>query len=301
MKRKHLSLASKNAWAGRFFVLPFVLGVIFFFIWPLIESGVFVFSNVSIQITGYESTFSGLTNLRAVFAEDPDFVTNLYTGMLQLLWQVPVILVMSLFFAILLNRKFRGRTVLRAIFFLPVIIASGVIIYIIQGDVVASSAMSGSVVAGGTISQSTALSDLLLDAGFSEKVIQFITTISDNLFAMVWKTGIQMIIFLAGLQSIPASLFEASAIEGATAWENFWKISFPMLSPITYMCLIYTIVDFFTDSNNTVMRQVLNNINQLKLGWSAAMAWSYFLLIALILGVVTFLYTRIQKRSGDRG
>jgi ABC-type sugar transport system permease subunit len=294
-----MSLEAKNAWAGRFFVLPFVLGVIFFFARPLAESLVFTFSGVEIGVTGYETAFAGFTNLKVVLQEDANFTTNLVSGILQLLWQVPVILVLSLFFAILLNRKFRGRTLLRAIFFLPVIIASGVIIFIIRSDVVAGSAMSGDVVSGGVVSQSTVLGDMLIAAGLGEQAVNLITSISDNLFAMVWKTGFQMILFLAGLQSVPTALYEASSIEGATAWENFWKITFPMLSPILYMCMIYTIVDFFTDSNNRVMQQVLGSINQLKLGWAAAMAWSYFLLIALILAIVTFFYAKIRGREAE--
>ena len=106
-----------------------------------------------------------------------------------------------------------------------------------------------------------------------------------------------MIVFLAGLQSISPSLYEASAIEGATAWENFWKITLPMLLPITMVNVIYTIVDLFTDSKNAIMQQVLSNINTLRLGWASAMAWTYFFVIALILAIVFIAFSRLSRNN----
>ena len=295
VKKSKLSLTAKKSWYGRLFILPFYLGFLFFFLKPLIQSLSFAFNDVTMGPEGYTLLFTGAENTNYVLKTDRDFTTNLASSMVQMLWQVPVIIIVSLFFAILLNQKFKGRIFVRAIFFLPVIIASGIVISIIKSDVVASSALSGSMVSSGDISQTSALSDVLIQLGLSEKIVQFITNIADNLFSIIWQTGIQMIIFLAGLQSIPATLYEASAMEGATKWEDFWKITLPMIKPIALVNTVYTIVDYFTSTDNMVMEQVLSNIRELRLGWASAMAWIYFAVIGIILAVVLFLFEGIKK------
>ena len=295
VKKSKLSLTAKKSWYGRLFILPFYLGFLFFFLKPLIQSLSFAFNDVTMGPEGYTLLFTGAENINYVLKTDRDFTTNLASSMVQMLWQVPVIIIVSLFFAILLNQKFKGRIFVRAIFFLPVIIASGIVISIIKSDVVASSALSGSMVSSGDISQTSALSDVLIQLGLSEKIVQFITNIADNLFSIIWQTGIQMIIFLAGLQSIPATLYEASAMEGATKWEDFWKITLPMIKPIALVNTVYTIVDYFTSTDNMVMEQVLSNIRELRLGWASAMAWIYFAVIGIILAVVLFLFEGIKK------
>ena len=295
MKNSKLSLSAKKSWYGRLFILPFYLGFLFFFLKPLIQSLSFAFNDVTMGPEGYTLLFTKLENINYVLKTDRDFTTNLVSSMGQMLWQVPVIIIVSLFFAMLLNQKFKGRVLIRAIFFLPVIIASGIVISIIKSDVVASSALSGSMVSSGDISQTSALNDVLVQSGLSEKVVSFITNIADNLFSIIWQTGIQMIIFLAGLQSIPATLYEASAIEGATKWEDFWKITLPMIKPIALVNTVYTIVDYFTSTDNKVMEQVLSNIRELRLGWASAMAWIYFAVIGIILAVVLFLFEGLKK------
>ena len=295
MKKSKLSLTAKKSWYGRLFILPFYLGFLFFFLKPLIQSLRFAFNDVTMGPNGYTLLFTKFENIDYVIKTDRDFTTNLVSSLGQMLWQVPVIIIISLFFAMLLNQKFKGRVLVRAIFFLPVIIASGIVISIIKSDVVASSALSGSMVSSGDISQTSALNDVLVQSGLSEKVVSFITNIADNLFSIIWQTGIQMIIFLAGLQSIPATLYEASAMEGATKWEDFWKITLPMIKPIALVNTVYTIVDYFTSTDNKVMEQVLSNIRELRLGWASAMAWIYFAVIGIILALVLFLFEGLKN------
>lgn len=295
VKKSKLSLTAKKSWYGRLFILPFYLGFLFFFLKPLIQSLRFAFNDVTMGPNGYTLLFTKFENIDYVIKTDRDFTTNLVSSLGQMLWQVPVIIIVSLFFAMLLNQKFKGRVLVRAIFFLPVIIASGIVISIIKSDVVASSALSGSMVSSGDISQTSALNDVLVQSGLSEKVVSFITNIADNLFSIIWQTGIQMIIFLAGLQSIPATLYEASAMEGATKWEDFWKITLPMIKPIALVNTVYTIVDYFTSTDNKVMEQVLSNIRELRLGWASAMAWIYFAVIGIILALVLFLFEGLKN------
>ncbi len=298
-KRKTLSLSARSAWTSQLFILPFYIGFFFFFLYPLIESIRMSFSSVSIDNSaGYDLKSVGFENYRVAFLEDANFTTNITNSFTKMLWQVPVIIVISLFLALIINQKFRGRIAIRAIFFLPVIFASGVVLSVVSGDAVASSALSGSVVSSGEITQSTALRDFLIDAGFGDQIVSICTTIANSLFNMVWRSGIQMIIFLAGLQSIPPTLYEASSIEGATAWENFWKITLPMLVPSMMINVVYTIIDTFTDASNGVMNQITNMISSSvsKYGLASSFAWSYFLFIGIILIFVFLIFRVVNKK-----
>lgn len=297
MNRNRLTLAQKNAWKGFAFTLPFCIGFLLFFLRPFLQSFSFVFSKVTVETGGYAQEFTRLDNLKYVFTVDANYGTNLLTSLKNLLWQVPVILIASLFFSIIINQKFHGRVLVRAIFFLPVIVASGVVIKVIQSDAAAANTLSGNIVAGGDVTPNTGLLDLLASFNLNESVSTYLSTIISNLFNIVWSTGIQMIIFLAGLQSIPSTLYEASAVEGATAWEDFWKITVPMLMPMILVNTVYTIIDSFTSASNAVMLQVANNSNMMRLGWAAAMAWVYFLLMAAVLALVVLVFS---LSSNDR-
>lgn len=298
MKRLQLSLSARSAWTAQVFILPFYLGFWFFFFSPLIESLRMSFSNVSVSTgSGYTFDWVGIENYRVAFLEDGTFTTNLITSFSQLAWQVPVVIVLSLFLAIIINQKFRGRVVVRAIFFLPVIFASGVALSMINSDSVAGSAIAGNVVSAEGVTSMNSLNELLTNAGFNSEIISLATKIANSLFSMVWRSGIQMIIFLAGLQSISPALYEASAIEGATAWENFWKITLPMLTPTILINLVYTIVDTFTDTSNSVMRQVTSMMSNSisKLGLASSFAWVYFLCIGVILIFVMLIFKLLDK------
>lgn len=286
--------ARRGAIAGLLFVLPFYVGFLVFFLKPLLESVVFVFSDVKVEIGGYHTTFTGLQNLRTIFLEDPDFGMNLTESLVQLLWQLPAIIIASLIIAVMLNSRFRGRTFTRMVFFLPVVMASGLVFRVIDLDVAASNVMTGSVVANGSISYNDSFSEMLVQSGLNSELVSFFVGISNNVFDMLWKTGVQMIIFLAGLQGIPTSLYEASTVEGATAWESFWKITVPMILPIMLLNVVYTVVDAFTDSNNPVMVQMITNANQMRHGWAAAMSWSYFAIVGVLLAVIMFVFSRLK-------
>lgn len=286
--------ARRGAIAGLLFVLPFYVGFLVFFLKPLLESVVFVFSDVQVEIGGYHTTFTGLQNLRTIFLEDPDFGMNLTESLVQLLWQLPAIIIASLIIAVMLNSRFRGRTFTRMVFFLPVVMASGLVFRVIDLDVAASNVMTGSVVANGSISYNDSFSEMLVQSGLNSELVSFFVGISNNVFDMLWKTGVQMIIFLAGLQGIPASLYEASTVEGATAWESFWKITVPMILPIMLLNVVYTVVDAFTDSNNPVMVQMITNANQMRHGWAAAMSWSYFAIVGVLLAMIMFVFSRLK-------
>jgi ABC-type sugar transport system permease subunit len=207
-----------------------------------------------------------------------------------MIYQVPVIVIFSLFIAIILNQKFFGRTFVRATFFLPVIIASGVVISIIKGDFLSQAMMSTTSVSH--LFSTTFLNSLLSESGIPYSLTSLITTTVDNMFELIWKSGIQILIFLAGLQTIHVSQYEAAKIEGATGWEIFWKITFPMISPITILNVMYTIIDSFRDYSNPVINQIATSTQQLKLEFSLAMSWSYF---AFVIFVIACVYVVINR------
>lgn len=296
MKKPSFTIENRRAMAGRLFVLPFTIGFLLFFLKPLIESLMFVFSDVKLQLGGFDKSFVGLENLKYIFLKDPDFNKNLVSTTTSLLYKVPVIIIASLFFAVILNSKFKGRTLIRAIFFLPVIIASGVVMEIINSDTFATSLISASEGMDSKVSATSyGLTNLLIDMGLNSKIVEYFSYISSNLYDLMWRTGIQMIIFLAALQSISPSLYEASSIEGGSAWENFWMITIPMIMPMAIVNIVYTIIDSFTDSANTLMKQISQVFGEQQYDRAAAMSWVYFLLTGVLLAVILFIGSRLQN------
>ncbi len=298
MKRKfRLSLTQRQSWAGRCFVLPFYLGFLFFYLGPISQSIRFAFSDVKILEGALEVHFNSFANFDTIFNVDPNYKTQLISTVTKLLWQVPVIIIASLFIALILKSKFHGRTLVRGVFFLPVVLASGIVMSIVQSDTVSMQVMNGSMVSSGTMVDSNGLKDLLVNMGLGSEITGFINTIYSNLFNLLWKSGVQMIIFLSGLQSIPTSLYEASSIEGATAWEDFWKITIPMIGPIIMLNIFFTIIESFMDSSNAVMQKVVAEFSNVNLGLASAMAWVYFLIAAAILGIIAFAFRRVNVKS----
>lgn len=284
---KKRSLQAKQAITGNLFCIPLYIGAALFFFFPIIQSIVYMFSQVTPEFGSMKTEFTGMNNIIYVFRKDPYFIQNLISSIAGLLYEVPFILIVSLFLAMIVNQKFIGRTVVRVIFFLPTVVASGVIISIIQGDALSASMMEGDDVG---IFNSTVLREFLTETGLNDKIIEYFNAIINNIFDLLWKTGVQVLMFLAGLQSISPSLYEASAVEGATGWENFWMITFPMLVPIMLVNTVYTVVDSFVDVSNKAMEQILGTIGNIEYGKAAAMGWSYTTAILLVLGLVYLIF-----------
>lgn len=266
------------------FILPWALGFIFMFIRPIMSSLIYSFSEVSIGERGLETIFRGVESYRRALVLDAKVLPALVGSLVELLYQVPLIVMFSLFIAVILNQKFRFRLLIRGIFFLPVIIASGVVINILRGDIVSQIFMSGSM--SSTMIQATAMREFMLDLGIRDDFVSNIINITNNIFELSWKSGIQILLYLAGLQTIPKQLYEVSKIEGATSWETFWKVTFPIISPITIMIIIYTIIDNFTDYSNEYMIIIIDYAQSLDFSYSAALGWIYFVLIGIILAIV---------------
>jgi ABC-type sugar transport system permease subunit len=285
----------KKAWAGFLFTTPWIIGFIFLFLIPLFESFSYSFAELEILEGGMRQTFAGLDNYIHAFATDPNYVRSLVTSLTNMVYQTPIIIMFSLFIAGILNQQFRGRIFVRAVFFLPVIIASGVIISVLRGDAVSQDLLSGDKLS--SLFESSVMQGILIQSGIPQDLVTIFMDIVNNIFELSWRAGIQILIFLAGLQNISSELYEASQMEGASRWSTFWKITFPMISPLIVVNLVYTIIDNFTDYSNPVMRIISDNTLRFQFAYSAAMTNIYFVIVfAIVLAVYGIVNKRVFYR-----
>lgn len=292
LKRRKMSYERKKSLVGYGFISLWLIGFFLMYAKPLIESLWYSFNELKITTNGFEMKWQGFENFKYIFTEDAEYLPALRDALLDLLYQVPLILVFSLILAMLVNQKFFGRTAVRAVFFLPVIIASGVVLNIINGDTASQMMQSGEKTS--QMFQVTSLATMLQGLNLPSDITSLIVNAANNIFELMWQSGIQIVLFLASLQTIPGSLYEAASIDGGTKWEIFWKVTFPMITPILLVNLVYTITDSFTATGNSVMRQILAAVqDKLDFDYSAALAWLYFLIIVVILGIVILI---INKR-----
>ena len=287
---RHSTYERRKARVGFVFIIPWIIGTVFFFFRPLVESMMYSLGAYEITDTGYTIRLTGFSHYIEIFTEDANYVRNLTDALKNMALQVPVILIFSLFMAILLNQKFVGRTAARAVFFLPIIIGNGVILSIINGDVFAQSMSASSEVSH--MFQSTFLGTLLLESGMNQELVTMATGLVDSVFQLIWKSGIQILIFIAALQTVSDSMYEVAKIEGATGWETFWKVTFPIISPMIIVNMIYTVIDSFVDLDNPVMAQIDSLSQQMLIELSSAMAWFYFLVVLLLIGLIYLLVNR---------
>lgn len=293
MKKLHMSYEKKKGLYGYGFIALWFVGALMFFIIPVLKSFYYSFNDVTPE-TGYLLTkWAGVANYKRAFMTDPTFRQYLVDALKDMAFNLPVIIIFSMFVAIIINQKFRGRTFARAVFFLPVIIATGPVYAIITGNLETSGNSSAEQFS--TMFE-TDMVDQLLEFvgiyGFGSTFTDMLTELTSDILNLVWKCGIQIIIFLSALQGIPTSAKEAAAIEGATSWEFFWKITLPYVSPMILVNFVYTIIDTFTDPSNAVMARVLEVQADWKYGRAAAMAWSYFGIVLVVVGIV---YAIINK------
>lgn len=294
----HRTIRAKRARTGFLFILPFVIGFIFFMLQPLYVSMQMSLSRYVIN-TG-EMTWNNFYNYNYAFNTDPDYNRMLVDEISRMAINVIATLVMSFVIAVILNQKFKGRIICRIIFFLPVILSSGVLpgIETSSSSLNLINSMSEAMGESSGVNISAALEDLLQVSGVGSQVFDVIFQMIDSIYDIVMASGIQIIVFLSGLQSISPSLYEAADVEGCSAWESFWKITFPMVSPLLLVNCIYTIIDFFMKNNNQVMEHINNvymNGVRMDLGIAAAESWIYFGVAVAFIGISAFIISRAVK------
>ena len=272
---------------GSLFIAPWVVGFLVFVAFPLVYSLYMSFNQVRITVTGVQTSWVGVQYYREILLADGGLLyDDLFPFLREALVMIPIIIVFSLMIAILLNLRFAGRAAFRVIFFLPVIFASGQII----GEFIAQGEGSLNVIA--SLGMDDRLARYLPDAwaGPIGKVI-------GSFVLVLWYSGVQILIFLAGRQTISGSVYEAARIDGADPWSTFWKITLPGMAPFIFLNVIYTIVDLFTYPSNPIISKVTTE----NYGVSSALAWIYFGIVLLFIALAFAIYARTIKSMSPRG
>lgn len=300
-----MTIKRKRAIVGLLFILPWLIGFAFFYVRSIAMTLQFSMSDVVVGATsagkGYTTSFNGIDNFLYLFREHATFNQIFTNSMMNMFIDVPLIIFFSLFIALLLNKKFPGRTLVRAIFFLPVILNSEAI----QGSL----QMARELMAGGVSATSTEMANaassttnvdffmsIFMDIALPEKLVTYIIGAVGRLNDIVTLSGVQIVIFIAALQSVPSSLYEVAKIEGATGYETFWKVTFPMVTPHIITNLVYTVVDSFISSDIIKLSQDTAFTN-MQYGYSSAMSvvstvviCSALLIVCAMISKRTFYY-----------
>lgn len=293
---KKASYEMKKRKYGYVFIAPWLLGFILLFAIPFITSITYSFNNVEIAVGDLILNNVGFANYKRLFTEDTSFLPTFYASLKNLI-QIPFIIMLSFFIAILLNQKFFGRTLARGIFFLPVIMMSGPVRWILGSDPFFA-AVTGCEKAT-SLAEFTSAQELLSIMGLDNVMTAFIVNATAQLFTLVWMSGIQILIFISGLQSIPKTYYEVAKVEGATHWEEFWKITFPSVSPMLMVNVFYTMVDILLGFSSPMLIKLKDTIYSVEYGYAAAMALVCFVVWAAVILLVFKLMSRYVEYLAD--
>ncbi|MBR5801097.1 MAG: sugar ABC transporter permease [Lachnospiraceae bacterium] len=292
-KNKLAGLQKRKAISGYLFISPFIIGFLVFMVKPLLNSLYMSFCSVELGSGIFTSTYIGLENFHKAFLVDPEFNRLLVEEFTRMLLYSLGIMVFSFFVALVLNQKFKGRAMVRAIFFLPVILSSGVILGLETDNQLMATLAQTIEMTTQNVSITDTLEEVLRTMGVGVRAFEEVFVLIDNIYDVAIASGIQIIIFLSGLQTIPASMYEAASIEGCTKWESLWKITFPMISSLFLVNWIYTVIDFCMRSDNAVIEKIqLVMIGQMNYGFASAMSWIYFIIVLAFVGLTSFFISK---------
>jgi ABC-type sugar transport system permease subunit len=289
-RKGYIRFRLKEYGVGYLFMLPWILGFSAFVAFPIGWSLYNSFNKVLITSGGFKYEWVGLSHYRKMLFQDNAYPIILITLFSEMLMMIPLILIFAFFVALMLNQKFPGRGIMRAIFFLPVIFATGQVLLelFVQG-------------AGQLPFVEEYNLTALAHQFFDERTANTVLSVLGRAVIILWYSGVQILIFIAGFQTISKTIYEAIRVDGATPWESFWKITFPGMMPFIGLNAVFTIVDLFTFPFNPVLQIVKNNMFSpiTGYGYASAMAWLYFTLILLLLGVTLWLTYRATKGRGE--
>lgn len=295
---KQLKYKHKRALFGLGFISPWLIGFIMFFIVPVIDSFVMSFNDITFSENQLVYDFVGIENFKYALTGDENYLPYFYESLIDLVVNVPIILVCSFFFSLILKDNFRGNTLMKVIFFLPVILGNGVYtiyqseLMAIQGLSVEMIQSEGNEMLGNFTS--SGLISFMAETGLPPAVLNYLTIPIERIYDLMSKSGVQTFIFLSGLKAVPLSLYESARVEGCSAWDSFWKITLPMVSPMIIVNTVYTIVDSFATEDNKLLEYIYEiGFNNTRFGLSSAMAWIFFAVLAVIVTVVLW---AINKR-----
>ena len=300
-KKKHKSIESLKSTYGRLFVLHWEIGLLLFFLVPLFQSFYYSFCDSGFYDGEYHFTYVGMKNINYALKENTDFINNVRDSLFSIIGSLPVIIIVSLILALLLNQKFRGRLFFRGLYFMPVIIASGVVVELLFKTTTGELSSSG--VSDSFAGEMLAVDDIMSWLSLPPEIGKYFTDLLNDIFNLIWNCGIQIVLFISGMQSISDSMYEVSKVEGATKWEEFWFITLPMLSRTMILVIIFTIVELVTAKDNIVMNQAytLMTSSAKFYGRASAMLWIYFIVIGLFMALLLGVFSKLFLKRWDTG
>lgn len=295
-RRRGLSLERKKSLFGYVFVSPIILGMVAIYIPVLVQSCIYSFTENAGRY-GEDYKFVGWQNYHDALFVESGFLQNVYSSTVALLPQIFIILIFAFFMANILNQNFRGRSVARVIFFIPVVLSTGIVTYFDNLSSMTDIYEGGEKLDIGGAAANTfdfeEIEAMLLSALGNSGLATIISGAIGSLYTVITSSGVQMLIFLSGLQSISINMYEAAKVEGATGWEVFWKISFPMISPLILVNLLYTVIDLFTSVDNATISFISKYYeNVATYSIASAFSWMYTILLLLFVGIV---FVLVQK------
>ena len=277
---------------GLLFCLPWILGFGFFTVYPLIQTFIFSFSRVDLSPSGFVTTPIGFDNYVRVFTSDTDFILALKNYLVSMVVYVPLITIFSLILAMLLNTKIKSKGFFRTIFFFPVIITSGPVIKILMEQGV--TAMAG---------VNTLFDMDMVTAQMPELVRIAFNILTSEFIMILWFSGIQILVFVTGLQKIDKGVYEASAIDGANKWEQFWKVTLPAINPTIVINVVFTTVMQSIFALNPIILKIQSDMNDtsegMGYGYSSALAFTYFIIMIAVLAIFVVIFKKKNKRSKE--
>jgi ABC-type sugar transport system permease subunit len=281
-----LNRRKREILTGYMFILPWLIGFLLFMAYPIYYSLYMSFNKVYITASGIKTDFLKWENYKFAFLSDPYFLEELIMFLKSAVLMIPIVIVFSLFVALMINQPIRMKGFFRAIFFLPVVITSG--------EVVSELFSQGAATI--PIIERYGVIDLI-EGSLNPSLAMPLVNIIEQLIIVLWYSGVQILIFLAGLQKVNKQTYEAAAIDGASPWEIFWKITLPSIKPFILVNIIYTTVDLSTNTMNEVIVMIKENMFKVEtgFGYATSLAWIYFLVIFIILLISIFAFTRKDR------
>ena len=296
--KKTLSVERRLSRCGYVFLLPLFFGALCIWLPILIQSVLFTVNELTVTPGGFTLEWKGLEYFRAALFDDAEYIPLLVSSLRSLVTELPVLLIFSLFMAVLLNQQFRGRAFVRAVFFIPVVLVSGVVANTAYETGMADLMASQNLGDGSEGMQLAAgVTDLLLSLNMGEGLMTGVSQAVTGISQVVESSGVQIFLFLAALQEIPESLYEAARVEGCTKWESFWKVTLPMLVPQIIVVAIYTLVDIFSQSDSPLFKHLDSlAFSQQQYSYASSMYWIYSLVMGLLIGVAALIILSMRRR-----
>jgi len=290
-KKKALQYQFKRYGVGLLFMLPWMIGFSVFVAIPIGWSMFMSLHKVAVVPGGFKYDWIGIQNYRDAFLKDNVFPIEMITYFQQMLLMVPLIVIFALLISLLLNQKFPGRFIYRALFFLPVIFATGQVLseLFTQG-------------AGDIPFLDQYNLEPLVKQYVGGEMAKMIMEVLGRVVLILWYSGVQILIFIAGFQTISPSIYEAVRIDGASPWDSFWKITLPASIPFISLNVLYTIIDLFTFPLNPVLKHIRDNMFKVDTGYgyASALAWIYFGFIFVLIAIVLGMFSRSMRQRGRR-